>query len=115
MNFIEILTIIVMLVFGICCLFGLLFVAKKTHRFLVMQNDAYNIKNVKLEGFCFDSINKPFKIKFNYVLDYLKLNEFDNCYKKQPFFLMQNNGGNPCEIEKTIEINHSFTEEQMYI
>lgn len=48
-------------------------------------------------------------------LCYLLRNENCNYYREEPFFKMQNNGADPCEIEKPIEIKHDFTNEQMYI
>lgn len=48
-------------------------------------------------------------------LCYLLRNENCNYYREESFFKMQNNGADPCKLEKIIEIKHDFTNEQMYI
>lgn len=47
-----------------------------------------------------------------FLPEYLKMLEY---YKEETFFKMQNTGANPCEIEKPIQINRSFENEQMYM
>ena len=51
-------------------------------------------------------------IYWTFSSEYLKMLEY---YKEEPFFKMQNTGANPCEIEKPIQINRSFENEQMYM
>lgn len=115
MDFIEILTILVMIVFGAGCLFGLLFVISRAYSFFAFQNSGFAEAEVSVKDYLLNSFNKLFDKKNNFILRYFRLSGIDNCYKELQFFLMQNNGGNPCEIEKAIEIRHSFTEEQLYI
>lgn len=121
MTFIEILAIVLMLVFGVCSLFGLLLIVKKVCNYLFSKNKDFVESKVALNNYklsnswIFFQMNNSIEEQVSMILYYFKSSESSILYRELPFFLMQNSGANPCEIEKAIEIRHNFTEEQLYI
>ncbi len=121
MSFIEVLAIILMIAFGACSLFGLILVVKKVINYLLSNKKVFIGNEVQLnscminDSYVFLEMNNTIEKQISTILYYLRLSENGRLYREHPFFLMQNNGANPCEIDKVIEIRHNFTEEQLYI